>query len=193
MYGDPDQGFIRWLHIIVLLQGALLVGVMCILLVYMIFIMFAICFMSDERQARLQGTFDQLYDRDEDGNLRRDLNTSARRSGIHSMAKYFPYSGLLSREGGECPICLEEFKEKDANGNFRGGPAYYMSKGLKNKKLAVTFSVCLFFGYGFVFSSVQANSITSAFNWSTSREYLLDPANGPICTEALCEEYGNSG
>ena len=24
------------------------------------------------------------------------------------------------------------YKEKDANGNFRGGPAYYMSKGLKN-------------------------------------------------------------
>jgi AGCS family alanine or glycine:cation symporter len=58
------------------------------------------------------------------------------------------------------------YKEKDANGNFRGGPAYYMSKGLKNKKLAVTFSVCLFFGYGFVFSSVQANSITSAFDGS---------------------------
>ncbi len=58
------------------------------------------------------------------------------------------------------------YKEKDANGNFRGGPAYYMSKGLKNKKLAVTFSLCLFFGYGFVFSSVQANSITSAFDGS---------------------------
>lgn len=58
------------------------------------------------------------------------------------------------------------YKEKDVNGNFRGGPAYYMSKGLKNKKLAVTFSLCLFFGYGFVFSSVQANSITDAFNGS---------------------------
>jgi len=58
------------------------------------------------------------------------------------------------------------YKEKDINGNFRGGPAYYMSKGLKSKKLAVTFSLCLFFGYGFVFSSVQANSITSAFDGS---------------------------
>ena len=55
------------------------------------------------------------------------------------------------------------YKERDENGNFRGGPAYYMSKGLKNKKLAITFSLCLFFGYGFVFSSVQANSITDAF------------------------------
>ena len=55
------------------------------------------------------------------------------------------------------------YKEKDSAGNFRGGPAYYMSKGLKSRKLAVTFSLCLFFGYGFVFSSVQANSITDAF------------------------------
>ena len=28
------------------------------------------------------------------------------------------------------------YKERDSNGNFRGGPAYYMSKGLKNRKLA---------------------------------------------------------
>ncbi len=55
------------------------------------------------------------------------------------------------------------YKEKDEQGNFRGGPAYYMSKGLKNKPLAILFSLCLFFGYGFVFSSVQANSITDAF------------------------------
>lgn len=65
----------------------------------------------------MQGTFDQLYERDEDGgvHLRRDLNRSVRTSGVHSLAKHFPFSGLLSREGGECPICLEEFKEKDAN------------------------------------------------------------------------------
>ncbi|WP_254849574.1 sodium:alanine symporter family protein [Thalassotalea sp. PP2-459] len=58
------------------------------------------------------------------------------------------------------------YKEKDANGNFRGGPAYYMRKGLNSKFLAITFSLCLFFGYGFVFSSVQANSITDAFSGS---------------------------
>jgi AGCS family alanine or glycine:cation symporter len=65
------------------------------------------------------------------------------------------------------------YKEKDSLGNYRGGPAYYMSKGLKNKKLAVTFSLCLFFGYGFVFSAVQANSITDAFNGSYGIEPLL--------------------
>jgi len=64
------------------------------------------------------------------------------------------------------------YKEKDHQGNFRGGPAYYMSKGLNNKGLAITFSLCLFFGYGFVFSSVQANSITDAFSGSFGIEPL---------------------
>ena len=65
------------------------------------------------------------------------------------------------------------YKEKDQKGNFRGGPAYYMSKGLKSKPLAVTFSLCLFFGYGFVFSSVQANSITDAFSGSFDIDPLI--------------------
>ncbi|MDO7086799.1 alanine/glycine:cation symporter family protein [Pseudocolwellia sp. AS88] len=64
------------------------------------------------------------------------------------------------------------YKEKDDQGNFRGGPAYYMRKGLNSKTLAITFSLCLFFGYGFVFSSVQANSITSAFNGSYGIDQL---------------------
>jgi len=64
------------------------------------------------------------------------------------------------------------YKEKDDQGNFRGGPAYYMRKGLNSKALAITFSLCLFFGYGFVFSSVQANSISSAFNGSYGIDQL---------------------
>ncbi|MFD2166018.1 alanine/glycine:cation symporter family protein [Thalassotalea euphylliae] len=65
------------------------------------------------------------------------------------------------------------YKEKDENNNYRGGPAYYMSKGLKSKGLAITFSLCLFFGYGFVFSSVQANSITDAFAGSFGIDPLI--------------------
>ena len=64
------------------------------------------------------------------------------------------------------------YKEKDEHGQFRGGPAYYMSKGLKNRKLAIAFSSCLFFGYGFVFSSVQANSIADALAGSYSFQPL---------------------
>jgi len=73
------------------------------------------------------------------------------------------------------------YKEKDQKGNFRGGPAYYMSKGLKSKPLAITFSLCLFFGYGFVFSSVQANSITDAFNGS----FDINPLITGICITIL--------
>jgi AGCS family alanine or glycine:cation symporter len=65
------------------------------------------------------------------------------------------------------------YKETDEKGNFRGGPAYYISKGLKMPKVATAFSLCLFFGYGFVFSSVQTNSITDAFQGSYGIEPLL--------------------
>lgn len=73
------------------------------------------------------------------------------------------------------------YKEKDSNGQFRGGPAYYMSKGVRSKKLAITFSLCLFFGYGFVFSSVQANSITNAFYGS----FGIDPLTSGIVITIL--------
>lgn len=65
------------------------------------------------------------------------------------------------------------YKEKDEQGNFRGGPAYYMRKGINSPKLAIAFSLCLFFGYGFVFSSVQANSITDAFQGSFGIDPLI--------------------
>ena len=56
------------------------------------------------------------------------------------------------------------YKVRDENGEFRGGPAYYIKQGLNKTWLAVAFSLCLFFGYGFVFSAVQANTITDALN-----------------------------
>ncbi|NMH58817.1 amino acid carrier protein [Alteromonas ponticola] len=56
------------------------------------------------------------------------------------------------------------YKVRDHNGEFRGGPAYYIKQGLNKTWLAVLFSVCLFLGYGFVFSAVQANTITDALN-----------------------------
>lgn len=56
------------------------------------------------------------------------------------------------------------YKVKDENGEYRGGPAYYIKQGLNNSWLAIAFSLCLFFGYGFVFSAVQANTITDALN-----------------------------
>jgi AGCS family alanine or glycine:cation symporter len=56
------------------------------------------------------------------------------------------------------------YKVKDDHGEFRGGPAYYIKQGLNKTWLAVLFSLCLFLGYGFIFSAVQANTITDALN-----------------------------
>lgn len=64
------------------------------------------------------------------------------------------------------------YKVRDVHGEFRGGPAYYIKQGLNKTWLAVAFSLCLFFGYGFVFSAVQANTITDALN----NAYHIPPA-----------------
>ena len=58
----------------------------------------------------------------------------------------------------------QTYKIKDSNGQYRGGPAYYIQQGLKNNWFAILFALCLFIGYGFIFSSTQANTITDAFN-----------------------------
>lgn len=56
------------------------------------------------------------------------------------------------------------YKVRDVNGEYRGGPAYYIQQGINKRWLAVIFSLCLFMGYGFIFSAVQANTITDALN-----------------------------
>lgn len=55
------------------------------------------------------------------------------------------------------------YKVKDGN-SFRGGPAYYMEKGLKKRWMGVAFSVLIIICFGFAFNSVQSNTITAAFN-----------------------------
>ncbi len=50
------------------------------------------------------------------------------------------------------------------DGEVTGGPAYYISKGLGNKKLAVFFAIAIIFALGFVGNMVQSNSIATAVN-----------------------------
>jgi AGCS family alanine or glycine:cation symporter len=56
------------------------------------------------------------------------------------------------------------YKVKDSHGQYRGGPAYYIKMGLNKPILASIFSACIFIGYGLVFSSTQANTMTDALN-----------------------------
>lgn len=59
---------------------------------------------------------------------------------------------------------LAQIYKEDINGEVRGGPAFYISKGLKCKGLAVFFSITIIIALGFVGNMVQANSIGEAFN-----------------------------
>ena len=58
------------------------------------------------------------------------------------------------------------WKTKDAEGNYHGGPAYYMTRGLGWKPLAVIFSAFLAVTYGFVYNAIQTNSIVEAVGGS---------------------------
>lgn len=57
----------------------------------------------------------------------------------------------------------QAYKTKDSDGNFRGGPAYYMERGLGKRWMGVLFSLCLILAFGLVFNAVQSNSIAAAF------------------------------
>ena len=66
------------------------------------------------------------------------------------------------------PICFAEavlaqlFREKNPDGTYRGGPAYYMNMGLHSKLLSVLFSISIIVGIGFFYVMIQSNSISIA-------------------------------
>jgi AGCS family alanine or glycine:cation symporter len=65
------------------------------------------------------------------------------------------------------------YKEKDDNGNYRGGPAYYIEKSMGQKWYAWTFAVATVIAMGFCLPGIQANSIAAAMEnaWSVPVEY----------------------
>src|SRR5690606_30143123 len=57
------------------------------------------------------------------------------------------------------------YKVRD-QGEFRGGPAYYMQFGLGKRWMGMIFAVIITVTYGFVFNAVQTNSIVDAISAS---------------------------
>lgn len=55
------------------------------------------------------------------------------------------------------------YREKDGD-IHRGGPAYYIDKGLKNKKLAKTYAVLIMVAYIVGFMTIQANTIATSIS-----------------------------
>ncbi|MCT1412690.1 alanine/glycine:cation symporter family protein [Corynebacterium sanguinis] len=58
------------------------------------------------------------------------------------------------------------WKTKDPEGSYHGGPAYYMTRGLGWRPVAIIFSIFLAFTYGFVYNAIQTNSIVEAVGGS---------------------------
>ena len=75
------------------------------------------------------------------------------------------------------------YKEK-IDGNYRGGPAYYIMKGLKNKAFAIAFAIVTICAIGLFLPGVQSNAISDAFQHS----FGIDPrisAGGIVLLLAL--------
>jgi alanine or glycine:cation symporter, AGCS family len=54
------------------------------------------------------------------------------------------------------------YKVKDKE-SYRGGPAYYMERGLNKRWMGILFAILITLCFGLIFNSVQANTITFAF------------------------------
>jgi alanine or glycine:cation symporter, AGCS family len=63
----------------------------------------------------------------------------------------------------ECTLA-QIYKEKDEKGLYRGGPAFYIEKGLGNKWFAWTFAVATIVACGVLLPTVQANGIASSMH-----------------------------
>lgn len=73
------------------------------------------------------------------------------------------------------------FKARDGQGGFRGGPAYYISRGIGSKTWAITFAVLISVTFGFAYNSVQSNTIAEAFSMS----WGIDTSITAVCITAL--------
>ncbi|WP_058912171.1 alanine/glycine:cation symporter family protein [Entomohabitans teleogrylli] len=62
----------------------------------------------------------------------------------------------------ECTLA-QLYKGRDQQGNFRGGPAWYMERGLGMRWMGIMFAIFLLFGFGMAFNAVQAKAIANAF------------------------------
>ena len=67
------------------------------------------------------------------------------------------------------------YKQRDAEGMYRGGPAYYIEKGLGQRWYGCLFAVCAIIGGGLFLPGTQSNAIAAALEhawqvpaWSTA-------------------------
>lgn len=57
---------------------------------------------------------------------------------------------------------LSQVWKEEVHGEYRGGPAYYIEKGLKSRPLGIAFAVLTIFGCGIALPGIQTNSFAVA-------------------------------
>lgn len=73
------------------------------------------------------------------------------------------------------------FKKEDSEGNFYGGPAYYIEQGLHHHKLAILFCIFIFLTYAVGFNMLGSYNLQSTF-----MDYsFYDPTMTPIIVGLL--------
>jgi AGCS family alanine or glycine:cation symporter len=65
----------------------------------------------------------------------------------------------------ECSLA-QLFKRYEPDGTFRGGPAYYLTLGVRQRGLAVIYSVLLLVTFGFGFNAVQSYVVATSLEES---------------------------
>ena len=88
------------------------------------------------------------------------------------------------------------YKVKDKTG-FRGGPSYYMEKGLNKRWMGVLFSILITITFGLVFNSVQSNTVTIAFQNAFGTDKPNSRDNHGLCFRCdylwWCTTYCKNG
>ena len=73
----------------------------------------------------------------------------------------------------ECTLG-QVYKAKDGDKAFKGGPAFYIRKGLKSKAFSIIFAVCLI-AVGWTFNSLYSNTAVDSFSaYFANREAFND-------------------
>ncbi len=83
-------------------------------------------------------------------------------------------SGIITSVNAYCESYLgAKYQEKDKDA-YKGGPSFYIEKGLKNKPLAMIYSILIIIAYIVGFMTIQANTITtSIYHWRHIEPLLI--------------------
>jgi len=63
----------------------------------------------------------------------------------------------------ECTLG-QVYKRCDSEGQYRGGPSYYIQHGLGNRKIGMLMAVLLLVTFGFAFNGLQSHAVTHSLN-----------------------------